>query len=235
MTLRLFTSALVDDSAQQSTASILANPASAFGSSELWTAELLLMDLNFRVLRKPQDLLAHWQRIRYCFDHCGSEQLFAALLDLLIILNHKGRDFAQRMIIGSRSRLEVAQFNLLRQADASLPNLKGNRHSLFTRGLIGQSEVVSQAGHQQEQHDYLALARDFIEYSQIEEAMTTLELGLNAQPERKDLQRMLLEIYRSSQNFERFQAQYKIMKKMSPIPLAPAWQALADYFASQSA
>jgi hypothetical protein len=158
-----------------------------------------------------------------------SEQLYAALLDLLIILNNKGKLFSQRMIHGSRSQLDSAQLSKLSQTSLDWLTVIGNRYSLFTTGLIGKSELLVVTEFEQEQHDYLILAEDFIEYSQIEEAMKILELGLTSNPARQDLQALLLEIYQMTRDSERFKLQYQSIRATG-VPLIDEWQLLADSF-----
>lgn len=196
-------------------------------------AEAILSALSCKVIRKPRDLLAHWHRIYFCYKQALSEPLYAALLDLLIILNNKGKLFSQRMIHGSRSQLDSTQLSALRQTSLSLLTVIGNRYSLFTTGLIGKSELLVMTQIEQEQHDYLALAEDFIEYSQIEEAMKILELGLTSNPARQDLQALLLEIYQMTHNSERFKTQYQSIR-VAGVPLIDAWQLLADSFEAKT-
>ncbi len=227
-------------------ANVLLEPAvreeypSAFGDCEtvFFTphddqVDTVLSRLCFSVIRKPKNLLAHWQRILFCYQHVDSEPLYAALLDLLIVLNNKGKAFSQRLIQGSRSKLDSSQFLLLKQAAVDLLSAPGNRYSLFTTGIIGSCELVVVNQFEQAEHDYLALAEDFIEYSQIEEAMSVLESGLSLHPERQDLQAALLEIYQSTQHRQRFAMQYGMIKATG-VPLIDTWQILANSFAGKA-
>ena len=193
----------------------------------------VLIRLCYKVLRKPWNLLAHLQRIFFCFQQADTEPLYAALLDLLIVLNHKGKPFSQRMIQGSRSKLDSSQLLSLKHAEVEPLSVPGNRYSLFSQGMIGQRELVVVKQFEQVEHDYLALARDFIEYSQIEEAMSVLESGLSLHPGRQDLQAALLEIYRSAQQRQRFAMQYDMIKATGA-PLIEAWQSLVDSFAGKA-
>ena len=195
--------------------------------------DTILSRLCFSVIREPQNLLAHWQRIFFCYQHVGPEPLYAALLDLLIVLNHKGQAFSQRLIQGSRSKLDSSQLLFLKQAGVEPLSVPGNRYSLFSQDIIGKRELVVMNQLMQAEHDYLALAEDFIEYSQIEEAMSVLESGLSLHPERQDLQAALLEIYRSAQHRQRFTMQYDMIKSTGA-PLIDTWQVLADSFSGKA-
>lgn len=189
--------------------------------------------LVFKVRRQPKDLLAHWRRIYFCYQNALPDQLYAALLDLLLILNNKGRSFSQRLILGSRSLLDFAQLSSLKKAYVSLQQVQGNRFSLFTSGLIGSPVLLEISEKMQEQLDYLLLANDFIEYSQLEEAMTVLEAGLEKYPARQDLQAAVLQLYKSTRNQTRFQNQYEMLAR-SGVALIKDWQVLASFFTGKA-
>jgi len=189
----------------------------------------LLNALSFKVLRKPKDLLAHLRRIYFCYRNALSEPLYAALLDFLIILNGKGRKISSRLIHGSRTQLDPTQLSEVRRALDYPQRVRGNRYSLFAKGIIGLSDVVEISHTSNQQHDYLKLANDFIEFSQLEEAMTTLEHGLEEQPERQDLQLALLELHKSTDCRERFENMHKQMNTVGTA-LIEEWQMLTDFF-----
>ena len=191
--------------------------------------ELVLSTLTFKVSRKPKDLMAHLRRIYFCYRNQLSESLYAALLDFLIILDCKGRRISERLIQGSRSQLDFAQISALKRAVDYPQDVAGNRYSLFTSGAVGTAKLVEIGQKGQTQYDYLKLADDFVEFSQLEEAMSILEQGLNKHPERSDLQEALLDLYRSTNSHERFNNQYQAIKAAGA-PLIAGWQALADFF-----
>lgn len=206
---------------------------SLFTLSQTSTDTSVYEVLVFKVRRQPKDLLAHWRRIYFCYQNALPEQLYAALLDLLLILNNKGRAFSQRLILGSRSLLDLAQLSALKKAYVSLQQVQGNRFSLFTSGLIGSTVLLEISEKMQEQHDYLLLANDFIEFSQLEEAMTVLEAGLEKYPARQDLQAAVLQLYKSTGNQARFQNQYEMLAR-SGVALIKDWQVLASFFTGKA-
>lgn len=195
----------------------------------LSSADPILNTLILRVSRKPKDLLAHLRRIYFCYRHALPEPLYAALADLLIVLDQKGKDLSRRLILGSRSRLDAKQLAILKSGIQDLQPVQGNRYSLFTKGLVGVSQLLEVTRQAQAQRDVLELAHDFIEYSQLDEAMTTLEQGLEQAPNRRDLQALLLELYKSTDNSGRFQRCYDKIGK-SGEPLMNEWQQLAVFF-----
>jgi hypothetical protein len=192
-------------------------------------AECLLNTLTFKVSRNPGNLLAHVRRVYFCYQNSTSERLFAALLDLLIVLDGKGQAISQRLIHGSRSRVDRAQFVALKNALSQSRQLPNNRYSLFSSGLRGTPRLVDYQQQTQVQQDFLSLANDFIEYSQLEQAMNTLETGVRYSPQREDLQLALLELYQSTNNRVRFQTQYQNLSTEG-VSLADEWRLLADWF-----
>lgn len=201
-----------------------------------WSAEKGLERLVFQVSRKPGGLVGHLERIYYCFQHDLNEQLFGALIDLLIVLKKVGQELSKRMIVGSRSRLTENQFQtLFNQLNNSLTSsdlLPNSRYSCFTKGL--QSMAVSvrlSEGDGYLEHDPLALARDYIEFSQLENAIHILEQAIFVQPERMELHDELLSLYRSTRNKTGFKRIYEELCSKS-IGLPPKWQQLNDFFNS---
>ena len=193
-------------------------------------------DLNALVLkvsRNPKDLLAHLRRIYFCFENALSEPLYAALLDLLIVLDDKGHDLRRRLLAGCRSQLDDQQLLALNVVCHGLQNIQGNQFSLFTKGLIGKSQLLNVGKPVQAQQDALILAKDFIEYSQLEQAMSTLEQAMEIEPDREDIQLLLLELYQSTRSVERFQNQFHAITQRGASKIQ-AWQALTDVFNEKS-
>ncbi|PPD35103.1 MAG: hypothetical protein CTY19_03110 [Methylomonas sp.] len=192
-----------------------------------------LSTLVLKVRRKPDDLMAHVRRIYFCYLHALSDPLYAALLDLLIVLDDKGHDLSRRLITGCRSQLGSEQLLALNTTSHDVQQVQGNKYSLFTKGLIGTLHLLQSRDQQQIHHDALALAQDFIEYSQLEEAMLTLEQALMRESARPDIQMLLLELYQSTSSSERFRQQYGSMTEKG-VPLIDAWGALAEVFAGKT-
>lgn len=189
--------------------------------------------LVFKVRRKPKDLKAHLRRIYFCYQKRLPAQLYAALLDFVIILQGKGKAICRRMILGSRSQLEHQQIAALNKSMDDEDYRQGNRFSLFTSGLLGKCELVEYRQQSEENHDFLVLANDFIEYSQLEQAMDVLENGIVVSPDRQDLQEALLELYHSTRNRTRFESFYKICVAAN-VPLVNEWRATANFFEGQA-
>ena len=136
------------------------------------------------------------------------------------------------MIEASRSQLAAGQFQKLVQSAAA--NHFHNRFCALNSGRVGRSDLVRQHDKVQIQHDFLALANDFIEYSQLDQAMDVLETGVSQLPERQDLQQALLQLYKSTDSRMRFQA-FRQNFLAADTLLINDWQTLAGFFAGQSA
>jgi len=212
-------------------------------TSSLWPAETLdnedfLEKLVFSIARKPKSLITHLQRIYFCFHKNLNEQLFAAIVDFMVILNKRGQEISWRMLTGAKSRLSPDQFKTLNDylkddfADANL--LLGNQYSIFTRGLIGIFNLVQQVETTKAQgYDPLAIARDHIEYSQLEEAKQVLEKAILKQPTRQDLHHELLELYKLTLDSKGF---YKMLAEIaqSGVDTTAGWSQLDTYFKGQN-
>jgi hypothetical protein len=198
------------------------------------SVEKRLERLAFRVSRMPRSLRAHLERIRYCFVHHLNEQLYAALIDLLIVLNQSGRRLSQRMIFGSRSRLTEGQFQVLRdflkKEEDAFELLPPSRFSLFSKGGQSSAVLVQVVEEPRETaHDPLQLARDYIEFSQLDEAVRVLERAILVHPERFELHSELLSLYRSTRDRAGFKRMHQALVGLGA-NLPPEWVQLDDFF-----
>jgi len=190
-----------------------------------FSAESVYITLTYRLRAHPADLLTHVQRIYLCYRNLFHDALYASLSDLLITLNGKGRPLSRRLISGSKLLLSPEQFSEMTRSLTSPETLKGNRYSLFSP--ISDKQPLVMEKQQTNLHnmdtDYLALALDYIEYSQLEEAIELLEAGLLEQAYRMDLQKLLIELYSSTNNFARMKAFYTTLQVKTQ-QLLPEWQ-----------
>ena len=211
--------------------------------ADFWsTAPLLYNDclekLVFRISRKPKSLITHIQRIYYCFQMHLDDQLFAALVDFLFILNKQGQEISWRMVTGAKSRLSPSQFNVLKDylsdddADAKL--LPGNQFAIFTQGLIGTNTIIQQVSTTDEvSHDPLLIARDHIEFSQLEEAKQVLEKAILEHPARLDCHHELLDIFKCTRDTTGFKQMLAELTQAG-VALPDGWGQLNDYFKGQN-
>jgi hypothetical protein len=204
-----------------------------FADNEL--PEQTLKNLVFLIARTPRQLIAHIQRIYYCYSADLSEQLFAALVDFLVILDRRGARISRRMIKGARSKLSREQYMLLQafmvnEMDVAL--LAGNQYSIFTRGLIGTQNLVRLIDASDEQtYDPLDLARDYIEYSQLTEAKDVLERAIISEPHRLELHQGLLELYKSTHDVSGLKKMVELFATLD-IAMPDGWNELLAIFMS---
>jgi hypothetical protein len=196
--------------------------------------EQILEAIVFQIITEPKALSVHLQRIYFCYRENLAEDLFAALIDLLIILQGKGRDLSQRMVRGAKSKLIAADYAILKQglsfSEAQISLLNGNKYSVFSTGLIGTNVLIVKT-HALEQpvHDPIDIARDFIAYSQLDAAIETLENAILLDVQRQVLHDDLLELYKVTHNVERFTKMYATLsKQMTAIPAG--WDELKGFF-----
>jgi hypothetical protein len=196
--------------------------------------ETLLNALLNNIRRQPEQLQMHIWRIFLCLRDRNQEQLYAALVDLLLTLDGRGLSLAARLLNGCRSQLQDSDYNHLCQFHQKPQLLKGNRYTLFTRGLVGSAELFQRPRNSDDdkaQYDVLQIARDFIEYSQLDEAMDILEAAILQQPSRPELQQLLLEIYTSTRHQTRFRQFYQQLMDLGFRPSEDwqhVWQSAAD-------
>jgi hypothetical protein len=199
-----------------------------------WSAEKGLERLVFQVSKKSSTLEAHMERIYYCFQNLLDEQLVGALVDLLIVLNKNGLALGKRMVDGSRSRLPENQYQALLShlANSAADNdlLPTNRYSIFAKGLLATAKLLHlNDTSTEEKRDALDLARDYIEFSQLDDAIRVLEQAILEQPERMELHNELLSLFRSTRDQIGFKRVFNELSS-STLSLPPDWGQLNDFF-----
>jgi hypothetical protein len=190
--------------------------------------------LIHQVSKTPKDLIRHSQRIYYCFLNNHNIHLFAALTDLLLTLQGNGLSFSLRMIKGSRRVLNNQQIDILQQALKlnDFTALQNVRFSLFASGKITTLTLVKKHNDSTEKStDTLSLAHDFIEYSQLDQAMDVLEQAL-FQSDSEDIQQLLLELYHSTKSRSRFSNIYQQLQTQKKT-LLPGWSKLQQFFSDK--
>lgn len=174
--------------------------------------------LGFQIIRSPNKLINHIQRIFYCFQESLPDQLYASILDLIFVLQGRGTELSQRMFNGSKSILRPDDREILemfyRNSIHNENILPVNRFSVLAKGLIGSpSLIVCHEKSMFDEHNPLILAQHFIEYSQLEEARAVLEKAVVEDPDNKPLHAELLELYKSTRNFDAFHRIYTRLQK----------------------
>jgi hypothetical protein len=191
-----------------------------------------LEKLVFLITKKPKCLTNHVRRIYYCFQQHLNEQLFAAIVDFLVILNQQGQAISWRVVLGAKSQLTTEQFKELKsylKGDTDKNLLSGNQYSVFSKGFVGINKMIQQIEKEEKEDDPLTIALDYIEYSQLDEAKQVLEDAILVQPERLDLRQELIDLYRLTGDSNRF---YQMLAKLTRlgIGITNDWNQLNNYF-----
>jgi len=195
------------------------------------TSDEALKLLTFAVRKKPKDLMTHMQRIMICYEHKEEAQLYAAVADFFMVLKGVGLAIKQRIFTGVRSKLSAdSQQNLLVAINDN--NLViGNTYCVLTSGIENHSEMVLVPVKSKINlvHDPLQIARDYIEYSQLEQAQKVLEEAVLSDPQQIEIHNDLLELYRLTNNNDGFNKVYATLSDV-PHPMKSQWNDLKTYF-----
>ncbi|MFZ2311555.1 MAG: hypothetical protein WAV82_02960 [Methylobacter sp.] len=114
--------------------------------------------------------------------------------------------------------------------DFDVTLLPGNEYSVFSKGLVGSRNLLQQIETPDEQkHDPLDLAYDYIEYSQLNEAIDILEKAIINQPQRLELHQCLLELYKSTLDTSRFMRMFHIIAGLD-VDMPNDWGTLQAFF-----
>jgi hypothetical protein len=187
------------------------------------------------VARSPSDLLTHLQRIYACYTSLKTEQLYAALIDLVTFLAGRGQSLAVRVIKGCIKQLDNHHYNQLLDhlADPCLNPLPATRYTIIKQDIIGTVQLVSKTEQQQSPQDIAQLVKDYIEYSQLDDAMDLLEKTVLSNPDEMTLQEQLLELYRSTNSKHRFRAMLNKLEA-NKLAVSCAWQQLEQDFTTRA-
>lgn len=192
---------------------------------------------NFRsflissILRKPRNLLTHMQRITLCYEQEDEEQLYAAIVDFFIVLENAGLPIRRRLLAGCKNRLSLLLMQRLQFYLNDFKLIEGNMHSVLTSGIQENLQLVLTIDSNEAafEHDPLQIARDYIEYSQLDEARETLETAILITPDYTELHEDLIELYRLTNNFDAFNEMKFALSEISH-PMQKQWDDLNSYF-----
>jgi hypothetical protein len=196
--------------------------------------------LNFLVAsisRRPQNLVTHIQRICLCYRRNLSEHLFGAMVDFFTVLDGHAGDFCGRLLDKVLPKLNASHAFLLNQylqeKDFETLYLVQNSFAVMGKGLQGTTQLIvkvaENAAPEEKSQDPLDLARDYIEYSQFQEAKVVLTTAILETPAHKALHLDLLELFKSLQDVKGFVAiQQQLVEQGNPY--AELWNELHDYF-----
>jgi hypothetical protein len=207
--------------------------APALNSASLAPDIVVAEHLAHAVAAAPGNLLRHTQRVFFHYRADDADGLYSALFDLFTALREKGRRLRRRLLFGAQPKLLPEQFEALNlwlsQAappdEKLMPKASAAVLSSGVEGACALVEVIE--GAKLAQRDPLLEAREYIEYSQIEEARELLESAVLDAPDREDLQAELLHLYLATRDFEHFRAmREKLTELITSLP--DYWQTLGE-------
>lgn len=188
------------------------------------------------VARDPNDLRSHVRRILLEREHGDSDRLYAALVDLFIALGTRGAHLRRRMTELAKPDLPPEHYLTLRGAyTEGLSNMAIIPGSVLCRGIEGHVHLTRAAGEKSaDTRDPLQEAREYMEYSQVDEARELLERAVLDQPYRPELILELLDIYRSTRDEANF-TKMSLQLADAGIDVPDEWLALAEHFGGPDA
>lgn len=202
-------------------------------------AEKICEFLGHQIARKPEDLLAHVQRIRVAARNQLEPYLFGAMLDLFIALGSRGYELRKRMLDYVADRLgPEAQQQFRAALEGGIQASDANEDpgiSVLSKGITGHTDIVDEAhsASQQGYEDPLEQALAALESSQLEVARQVLEDAIFAGVSNTEQQQLLLDLYRKSDDTLNFSVLYSSLNENSNA--APeAWTELAKHFGIDS-
>ncbi|BCX89453.1 hypothetical protein MIN45_P1826 [Methylomarinovum tepidoasis] len=195
-------------------------PVDQLDSSAAWSF------LTREVHRDPRRLVLHLARIRVAWE-LDAEALYAALVDLVLTLEGRGRRLQRRMIRGTRKRLRAERRQVLERYLAEhLPpqSLPLSPRSVLQAGTIGELQITASGTKSTAaQVDLVEAARSCLALGQLEQARELFEQKLFEEPDCQVARQELLVIYRAlddRKNFARLHAHLQ-----SHGCLDPDWEA----------
>ena len=103
----------------------------------------LYTQIIFKILRNPKHLISHIQRIYFTYNMSMNDPLYAALVDLLLVLEGSGKQLSTRMVTHTRSLLSEQQYETLIGSleTQNTSQLIENKFTVLTQGLVGDSNL----------------------------------------------------------------------------------------------
>ncbi len=183
-----------------------------------WLADTLA----HRVARLPKNLRTHVQRVFLHQTENDSDALFAALLDLFIVLANRGLALRQRLLHTSENQLTSKQYEfLLKHLESGVFAYEEHPaapRSRLSQGGDLQDDFIGKIDQQNQQdaRPPIEQAQDFLNYGQLEQAQQVLEQALIENPDDLAVSQELAELYVHSKDVDALT--HLINRLGSPIP-----------------
>jgi len=199
---------------------------------EALSTDRYLSHIDYRILHNPLNLTDHVRKILLLqsesLDH---QKLAAALADLFFVLKASGFALRRRLLMTSRELIDSHVFNNL---DERLKSglLSMSEHWLSELPTLmlekPQLEIVRKQDQAKSPADGkengMHLVDEYIENSQIDLAMDTLEEIVQKAPGDDEPAQLLIELYRQTAEYARFQSYYQKLDQTRHESLPDCWQ-----------
>jgi len=197
------------------------------------SADRYLAHINYRILEKPASLTDHVRKVQL-LQHEKPDQtkLAGALVDLFFILKTAGFALRRRLLLTSRELIDADVFKRLSD---KLKNGSLSMSEAWLSGLptllvekpvleIVQRQAQASLGAADDDNNAMLLADEYIENSQIDLAIETLEAAVLKKPDDEEPANLLIELYRQTAEFDRFRGFWQKLGKRHTEALPTCWQ-----------
>lgn len=193
--------------------------------------------LAHAVVRTPDKLHVHVQRIHFANAHGRTSELYGALIDMFISLGDRGGQLREQMLSIALEQLDGEAYDFLTaaletplKASSVFP---GKAVSVLSKGFIGSPDILTKPkATTNNGHDPLKLAESYVEYGEIHSARAQLEIELLRGRSTAAQEQQLLEIYNTIAEQGLFDSIYALVDK-DKLHVPVQWQALANHFSGE--
>lgn len=191
-----------------------------------------------RTASDPENLLNHVQRIMHHIQLKNTDGAYGALLDLFIVLKHRGRPLKERMLQYTTPLLQQQQYarlqRLLDNKTWDMFSLAGSNGSVLCSGLDGSQALVERnLPTSDSRYNQLNEARSYLQNGQLTAAKKVLESAVVDGCTETDMHNELIDLYRRTHDKTGFLKIYPQLKHLQQ-PLTALWQQLNSYFAADN-
>ena len=171
------------------------------------------------VARTPKDLRRHVQRVLLHHAQGQGDALYAALIDLFIVLGAAGYALRERLFKASASLLSNDQQQFL-VSHMDIGVLAGDMHlpaprSRLSLGATGSFDFITRDSSQKrDERSPIEQANDYISYGQLDLAQATLEQALIENPNDDQVCVELIQLFQHTRDIE---ALSKLLTKLGDV------------------
>ncbi len=189
--------------------------------------------INYRIRQTPANLTDHVRKI-YLFQQESLNQrlLVAALADLFFVLKQSGYALRKRLLLASRELIDSTIFShlvdKLKSGNLSISEnwLRGFPTLLVEKPVLEIVRRQDQAsrGPTDDKDNAMLLADEYIENSQINLAIETLEEAVLKASGDEEPAELLIELYRQTAEYDRFRDFSHKLEQTQNETLPDCWQ-----------